>query len=177
MARRVRRSLGFLVVVAVAASALAVISSEIAAAKGAQVVTITGPGLDPPLRLDNLHDQAGVPGPNDVGNATGALLFAAGEPTSAITARRPPGPLGPRYRVTFQVMTGPDELKPLRQDVYPFARVGFVVYTPPGQRVFDRKARSGWYTSAKLTSFSGMDSDAATALLVAAGVPDRDRAS
>jgi len=104
------------------------------------------------------------------------VLFAAGEPSTAITFHRPAGPLGPRYRVTFQVMVGVKETKPLRQEIYPFARAGFVVHTPPGQRVFDRKARSGWYVSEKLSDYGGMESDGATALLVAAGVPNHDRA-
>jgi hypothetical protein len=161
--------------VALAAGALVVVAADAASAKGAQVVTITGPGLSQPLRLDNLHDQPGLPGPNDVGNATAALLFAAGDPSTAITVHRPAGPLGPRYRVTFQVMVGANETKPLRQDIYPFARAGFVVHTPLGQRVFDRKVRAGWYVSAKLSDFGGMESDAATALIVAAGVPNHDR--
>lgn len=166
-----------LVLVVVVVGAVVVVPAEVASAKGAQVVTITGPGLSPALRLDNLHDQPGLPGPNDLANATGAFLVTSSETTGAITSRRPDGALGPRYRITFQIMTGPDEYQPLRQDVYPFARAGFVVHTPPGQRVFARKVHAGWYTSAKQSAYNGMESDAATALLVAAGVPKHARAA
>lgn len=146
-------------------------SAEAAAAKGAQVVTITGPGLERPIRLDNLHDQPGVAAPNDLGNATGALLFAAGEANTAIVAQRPAGPLGPRYRVTYRVLVGANRTKPLRQDVYPFAQAGFVVHTPPGQRVFAKEARSGWYVAAPDPTYGRVASDAATAMLVGIGVP------
>ena len=166
-----------LLLVGLAAGALVAAPAEAASAKGAQVVTIIGPGLSPALRLDNLHDEPGVPGPNDLANATGAFLVTSTEGTGAITDHRPDGVLGPRYRITFQIMTGPDEYQPLRQYVYPFARAGFVVRTPSGQRVFDRKVRAGWYTSAKQSAYSGMESDEATALLVAAGVPKHARAA
>jgi hypothetical protein len=176
--RRGARSWGRrLLLVGLATGALVVVPAGVASAKGAQVVTITGPGLSPALRLDNLHDEPGLPGPNDLANATGAFLVTSSEATSAITGHRPDGSLGPRYRITFQIMTGPDEYQPLRQDVYPFARAGFVVHTPSGQRVFDRKVKAGWYTSAKQSEYTGMESDAATALLVAAGVPKHARAA
>lgn len=171
-----RSSLRILAVV-LTIGAVSVTFADVAAAKGAQVVTITGPGIDGRLRLDNLHDQPGVAGPNDLGNATGALLFAAGEPNAAIEAKRPAGALGPRYRVTYDVLVGENTTKPLRQDVYPFAKAGFVVFTPPGQRVFAKQARTGWYVAAPDPIYGRVASDAATAMLVSIGVPAHQRAS
>jgi hypothetical protein len=89
---------------------------------------------------------------------------------------RPAGPLGPRYRLTFNFFTGVEQVTPVRQDVYPFARAGFVSYTPPGQHVFEKKTRSGWYVSAPQPNGGGMTSEAARALLATFGVTqDVDR--
>jgi hypothetical protein len=94
---------------------------------------------------------------------TGTFYAAFRTTPSPIEASRPTGPLGPRYRIVYRLYTGEKEVTPVRQDVYPFARAGFVTFTPAGQRVFDKQVVSGWYTSPA----------SATELFVAAGVPDR----
>jgi hypothetical protein len=152
-------------------------SSGPAMAKGATEVSIAGPGLATPLQVSD--DGAGPSAimPNQLADASGALFAVLRSTPSPIVSARPPGPLGPRYRVVYQVMTGAEQFTPVRQDVYPFARAGFVTYTPPGQHAFHKSVRSGWYLSAvQGDPGSGMSSEAATALFVSAGVPGRPTA-
>jgi len=111
-------------------------------------------------------------GVNDLAEATGALYAVFRTTPTPIVRQRPPGALGPRYRIVYEIMTGQDEVTPVRQDVYPFARAGFVSYTPPRQRAFDKLVRAGWYIATPHGDTSGMTSSAATALFVSAGIPD-----
>ena len=164
-----------LVTIGFVATAVVVGTAGAASAKGASVVTISGPGLAQPIRLDQVSGPA-APNPNDLATATGALLVASGASHASVVAERPAGRLGPRYRVTYEILTGPNETKSLVQFVYPFARAGFVTHTPAGQRVFDKRTRSGWYVSTPRAGVGAMTSDAATALVIAVGVPDHTRA-
>jgi hypothetical protein len=110
---------------------------------------------------------------NRLAEATGALYAVFRTTPSPIARHRPAGPLGPRYRIVYGILTGENETTPVRQVVYPFARAGFITYTPPGQRAFDHAVRSGWYASeVQADPGNGMTSQAATDLFVAAGVPE-----
>ncbi len=79
---------------------------------------------------------------------------------------RPPGTLGPRYRITYFVDRA---TQAVRQDLFPFASAGTSVFTPSGQqlafmRVFGpRSAWSGW--------FRDPEGDVLLASLVARGLP------
>ncbi|HEX5588011.1 MAG TPA: hypothetical protein VFZ17_11945 [Acidimicrobiia bacterium] len=162
----------------VAASCLVVCLSGVAAAKGASDVTITGPGLTAPLRFaccretpaDNGGTSFLVGNPNDVADATGMFYAAFRTHPTPMVRERPVGPLGPRYRVTFNFSTGVDEVTPIRQDVYPFARAGLVARTPPDQHLFDKEVRSGWYVSAAQPNGGGMTTDDARNLLASLGI-------
>jgi hypothetical protein len=144
-----------------------------ATAKGAHSAVITGPGLSAPLNVSADATDGSVM-PNELMDATGTWFAVMVTKPSPLLDQPPPGPLGPRFRVVYELMTGADEYRPVRQVVYPFARAGFVTYTPPGQRAFHRDVRSGWYLSvAQSTTAGGMSSEDATALFIRAGVPDR----
>jgi hypothetical protein len=173
--RTIRVATGVLVI----ASAIGLVAGT-AFAKGARDVTITGPGLAAPVHLDTTSTSpSGTPAPsvgvNELADATGAFFAVFRTVPTPLERQRPVGSLGPRYRIVYQLYTGQDKVTPVRQDVYPFAHAGFVTYTPSGQRAFDKTVRSGWYTSAVHAGpfGGGMTSEAAIALFVSAGVPDR----
>ena len=147
----------------IAVSALAAGMSIVAAlalaapalAKGPSQARITGPGLvraivvsgngEPgePGRLASLADQTGL----------FTVMFGAGADVSGAPARlrNPPteASLGPRYLVVYTVPGVPprpgQQFGQVRQDIYPRAAGGPVIYTPPGQRGFSGPlAAAGW---------------------------------
>ena len=138
-----------LLVAAMLTAALA-LGSTTASAKGAQQITVTGPGLAAPIRLANSPEAI----------AEKAGLFE--QPADHDLPHRPSGGLGPRYLATYDWLIAQATTVPLRQDLYPFADGGAVAYTPPRQRVGGGgRPPGGWYRGgAELTK-----------LLVAAGVP------
>ena len=85
-----------------------------------------------------------------------------------MTHTRPAGKLGRHYRAVYELYVAQDKVVSVRQDLYPFAAAGFVSYTPPGQHVFQRTARSGWYVTTDAYN-TGLDSPNATAMLVTLG--------
>jgi hypothetical protein len=151
-----------------------------AAAKGAQSATITGPGIAGTLHIENVPDGPAAVNVNRLVQATGTDYAVFRTKPSPLQTERPQGSLGPRYKIVYRLITGENEITPVHQSVYPFARAGFVTYTPPGQRVFEKTVRSGWYSSAVQDDHpigGGMSSDAAIAALVSAGVPDFRRSN
>lgn len=56
---------------------------------------------------------------------------------------RPAGALGPRYEVRVGI-TVPDQAPDLVQQLYPYAKGGPVIFTPPGQRFLVPRS-GGWY--------------------------------
>ena len=169
--RRVVQVLGILVGVTTCVGAW----SGVATAKGAYDATITGPGLRDPLVVGNGSQGPTSVNVNNLAVATGTYYAMSSSGPTPLQARRPRGPLGPRYRIVYRMYTGEDEVTPIRQDVYPFARAGCVTYTPRGQTAFGQGIASGWYTSDVQPSpyEGGTTSAAATELLVMAGVPER----
>jgi hypothetical protein len=133
-----------------------VVGSTTASAKGAQQITVTGPGLAAPIRLASSPEA--VTSLNRIAEKAG--LFE--HPADRDVPGRPSGDLGPRYVATYDWLIAQATTVPLRQDLYPFADGGAVAYTPPGQRVGGGgRPPGGWYRGgAELTK-----------LLVAAGVP------
>jgi len=114
-----------------------------ASAKGPSDATITGPGLNSPLKFSG----GGEGGSN---TALGALVSwggffpqTFGQEPDPLLASRPTGLLGPRYDVTY-VVPGPstDEL---RQQLYPYAVGGVLTYMEPNQKLWDQRTRGGWY--------------------------------
>ncbi len=158
----------------VIAALLATVSGT-ASAKGAQDATLTGPGIAGSLHITNVPEGPNTINVNRLVEASGTDYAVFRSRPSPLRPDRPEGSLGPRYRIVYRLYTGENEVTPIRQDVYPFAHAGFVTYTPPGQRAFDKKVRSGWYTSAVQPSppGGGIPSDTATALFIDAGIPNR----
>jgi hypothetical protein len=124
-------------------------------AKGPLRAQITGPGL---------ARAVVVSGPGEPGQV--GLLLTLAEQTSLFTVLFGPGgslpgprllrsepqatALGPRYAVVYTVPgvppQGSEQFGRIRQDLYPRAAGGPVIYTPPGQRGFGGRLRvTGWF--------------------------------
>jgi hypothetical protein len=110
-----------------------------AAAKGIESATISGPGLDEPVEL----------GGGNVGklpDLTAFWVVMPGQPeTPTLADQAPTKQLGPRYTITWRLMTDADETTAIRQDLYPHAVGGPVVHTAAGQPIFDATTVGGWY--------------------------------
>lgn len=129
-----------------------------ALAKGTTQARITGPGLThaivvsangeatgPPSRLGMLAWQTGL----------FAVLFGPGAniPAPARLAAAPDaGTLGPRYLLIYTVpgvtpSPTSEMVGHIRQDLYPWAAGGPVIYTPPGQQGFNGGTVqvAGWF--------------------------------
>lgn len=145
-----------LTAVAVIATGILLATAIPAAAKGADEARITGPGLSKPIvvtgeghpgRSGNLSWLSGATGFFDalVANATPVVGGTTSGPKPLKTT--PNAPLGPRYVVSYRVPAlqpnGADGF--VRQDIYPYAAGGPVIYTPAGQQVYNDKATvAGW---------------------------------
>jgi hypothetical protein len=120
--------------------ALVVALAGPAQAKGIQSATITGPGLDEPIDYSPPDGNGG-----DLAALTAVWEVMPGQPqTPALRDRAPTGQLGPRYRITWRLMTGPDDVTAIRQDLYPYADGGPLVHTPAGQPIFGESTPGGW---------------------------------
>jgi hypothetical protein len=130
-----------------------------ALAKGATGASITGPGLARPVTLAAPGEGEALPGQGDALSVLAeqaglfTVLFGAGTGTADEPSplRTPPAAasLGPRYTVTYTVpgvTPGPGQADGrIRQEVYPRAAGGPVIYTPPGQQGFGSPLQAtGW---------------------------------
>jgi len=135
-----------------------------ALAKGPTQARITGPGLDRAIVISG----AGEPGQQGrlatLAGQTGlfTLLFGAIPNMPALTPLRsapPSASLGPKYTLIYTVpgLPTPSQMDgQLRQDLYPAAAGGPVIYTPPGQPSWVRHRESAWLRgSPQLLSFLG----------------------
>jgi hypothetical protein len=115
---------------------------SVAAAKGPDQATITGPGLDAPLSI------SGTEGSGDLGllvQGVGFFPAAFGQSPNPMLSKRPSRFLGPRYQVVYRV-PGPHRVSDiLRQDLYPYAVGGPVSYMKPGQPFWEQQTRGGWF--------------------------------
>ena len=143
-----------------AVAVLALVLPTAALAKGASQASISGPGLDKAIIIEN---EADTP-LNPLAIQTGFYAAVFGQTPNPILAGRPNGALGPKYRITW-TMPGPNnETHLIRQDVYPYAKGGAVTYMRPGQRFFAAgRTRGGWHQSPVLRQ-----------MLVTAGLPSPD---
>jgi hypothetical protein len=133
-------------ILAVLAAAVIVVlaGSGSAQAKGPDHATISGPGIgttrltmdDPDRSLDRLLQLT---------------RFWESAERPAWDADPPAGDLGAAYTVTYHVpdLHDPGGAKPdsVRQDIYPFAESGPVVYLAPGQTVYDTDLAAGWFAA------------------------------
>jgi hypothetical protein len=117
----------------VAVLGMSLVLAGAASAKGPIAATITGPGLDTPLKLSyrstETRDAMGKLTSDGDFFRQAFTAFNGGSP-----AKRPPaGSLGPRYLVIYTV-PGPRGNSFLRQQLYPFTDVGAVTFMAKGQR-------------------------------------------
>jgi hypothetical protein len=150
----------FIVFTSLAAGAAIVVTAAVATpafAKGATQASITGPGLARPVTVSAQGEA--LPGQGDVlsslAEQTGlfAVLFGpgSGTPGEPSPLRAPPAvaSLGPKYTLTYPVpgvTPGPGQADgQVRQDLYPRAAGGPVIYTLPGQQGFGQPLQAtGW---------------------------------
>ena len=150
-----RRLIATTALTAVVSIAAAISLATPALAKGPAQASITGPGLPRAIVLSG-GGEPGMPGPlATLAGQTGlfALLFGpgiVGVPEPAPLRTSPPkASLGPRYTVIYTVpgvipQPGQQDGR-IRQDLYPGAAGGPVIYTPPGQDGFGGPLQvTGW---------------------------------
>ena len=136
--------------------AAAVTLATPALAKGPSQATITGPGLAHTIVVSG-HGEPGLPG--RLATLAGqtslfTVLFGANETGLPAPVRlHTPllrASLGPRYTVIYTVpgvtpQPG-EQFGRIRQDLYPLAAGGPVIYTPPGQAGFGQPLQAtGWF--------------------------------
>ena len=112
--------------------------------KGPTSATLDGPGAGGGISF------SGAEGTGRLGYlAQEAGFFAAmfGQEPSPMLSGRPKGDLGPKYTLTYVVPGGSSDEKILLE-IYPYAPVGPVTYTAPGQDLFGSKAPGGWFQGA-----------------------------
>src|SRR5262245_43813093 len=138
------RRLSVVTVLAAAMSIAAITLATPALAKGPSRARITGPGLAHAIVVSG-NGEPGQPGSLStlaVRTSLFTVLFGANAsvPAQAPAQLRIPPPkasLGPRYTIIYTVpgvTPQPDEqFGRIRQDLYPRAAGGPLVYTPPGQ--------------------------------------------
>ena len=119
-----RRSLVGSVVAASLVALLVGVFAGPASAKGAQEATLTGPGITGTLHIGNVPEGPAIVNVNRLVEATGTDYAVFRTRPSPLTSQRPPGPLGPRYRIVYRLYTGENEVTPVRQTIYPFALPG-----------------------------------------------------
>ncbi len=132
------------VVVGALAGLLVLAGAEPALAKGPDQVTISGPGLARPIVLGG-DSESGGDQLGQLADGTGvfdAVVIGAG--AVPLDPSPPAGPLGAAYRLDFRVPNASVQPDVVRQDLYPSAPGGPVVYTPPGQSAFGVTTRGGW---------------------------------
>jgi hypothetical protein len=138
------------IVIVLAATVLALPAAS--EAKGPAEATMTGPGLDEPIQFQWSGRRADL---ELLVEQSGFFAAAFGQAPNLMLARRPEGPLGPRYTITY------DLGNPVRQHVYPWAPGGPLTHLPGDQPFWGTKTTDrGWYRASGLTN-----------TLVAAGLP------
>jgi hypothetical protein len=121
------------IMVAGATLALLLLAALPAQAKVAGEANISGPGL-PGGGSINLDGSDGA----------GWAAFSGLLDVGAVGMEEPPTKdLGPRYEVVLDVRQ-PPQTKDIVQHLYPYAEGGPLLYTPPGQKLLDFQAPSGW---------------------------------
>ena len=133
------------VVVTVAALLLVLVTGAPAQAKGADRVTITGPGLAHPIVVAGYGEPGSGEDLGVFSEGSGMFVAVLGvDDGQGLSTEAPAGPLGPKYDLAYGFPGAVEQF--VHQDLYPSAPGGPVTYTPPGQSVFGG-TRSGWYQS------------------------------
>ena len=128
----------------VAALGMSLVLAGAASAKGPIAATITGPGLDSPLKLSyrSIEFRDAMAKLTQDGDFFRQAFTSMAARSAA--SRPPAGRLGPRYLVVYTV-PGPRGTSFLRQHLYPYAAAGAVTFMPKGQRFWGtERTRGGW---------------------------------
>ena len=132
--------------IALAVLAAALTLPAVAAAKGPDQASISGPGLQGsvPVRGDG---EGGTGTPlGDLVQLGGYFPAVFGQQPDPMLNARPKGELGPRYTITYHVPGPPSGSSRIVQYVYPYAKPYAVTYMPPGQRFWvTERTRGGWF--------------------------------
>lgn len=144
----------------VAALAVAVVTLAIGApalAKGPNSATVSGPGIGTTTIYWNRPDQ------HSLGELTQTTFLWDAAGAAGWETQPPPGDLGPKYTVVYHIIKLNNRLRgeDIRQDLYPFAAAGPVVYTAAGQHMYDTPTASGWHPASSLltTVLRGLGAD------------------
>jgi hypothetical protein len=132
--------------VALAALLLVIALPRAALAKGPSGATIAGPGMSPIQVGDS---GGGEPGSGTdlavLADETGFFPALFGQEPDPMLQTRPAGMRGSRYEVAYSIPSN-DGNDIVKQDVYPLADGGPLVYTQAGQPFFDgQTSRGGWF--------------------------------
>jgi hypothetical protein len=114
-----------------------------ASAKGPGSIEVIGPGLNEPIRVDRVGNTSSPGGQlvQAAGFFQSFAPFATGARAAAMATSPPGGARGSRYVVTYFLSSDREER--VRQEVYPFAEGGPLVYTPAGQEVYGVASPTG----------------------------------
>ena len=133
--------------IGIAIALCALVLPATALAKGPTAATITGPGLEKPLKLGGGPNALRNGAPMEVlMNEGGFFQVAWGTQPSRVLAKSPTTRLGPKYRVVYFVPGPAGQTDRIGQELYPYARGGLLTYTRSGQPFFvNRRTQGGWF--------------------------------
>jgi hypothetical protein len=158
-----RRFIALTSLAAGAAIAVTVALATPALAKGTTQASITGPGLARPVVVSIAAGSEALPEQGDalssLADQTGLFTVLFGPSSGGVSVPDQPSrlrtapaaaTLGPKYTVTYTVpgiAPAPGQARDqIRQDLYPRAAGGPVIYTLPGQRGFGPPLQAtGWF--------------------------------
>jgi hypothetical protein len=133
---------------AVMVGAAVLMTASPAQAKGADQVTITGPGISKPIVVGGNGEPGSAEGLGQLSDGSGLFVAMFGPSSSGamtLTSVPPTGPLGPKYELVYRVPGANPTPDMLKQDVYPLAAGGPVTFTAAGQAVLGTETTGGWY--------------------------------
>ena len=133
--------------IGIAIALCALVLPATALAKGPTAATITGPGLEKPLKLGGGPNALRNGAPMEVlMNEGGFFQVAWGTQPSRVLFKSPTRRLGPKYGVVYFVPGPAGQTDRIRQELYPYARGGLLTYTRAGQPFFgNRRTQGGWF--------------------------------
>jgi hypothetical protein len=147
----------------IAAALFALVLPVVAAAKGPESASVSGPGLEGTLDIRGNGEGPGT-ALGTLTNSGGFFAQMFGQTPDPTLATRPAGKLGLRYTVVYLVPGPNGGSSRVVQFVYPYAKPVPLTYMKPGQRFWGtERAHGGWFQA----------SPAMKKLLVRAGLPAR----
>ena len=129
----------------VAAALLALVLPALAAAKGPVSASISGPGLQSPLRVSGDGEGPGT-ALGTLATSSGFFAQMFGQTPDPTFTTRPKRALGPRYKVVYLVPGGSDIQSRVVQWIYPYARPVALTHMKANQLFWETEhTHGGWY--------------------------------